>query len=156
MGAGSGHPGSKWPVVMQWTSPFEKELIRIRGTVKRSNEAGNGIRAWIISNRAGKVREQLLKPVDSVEMSAELEVSQNEVLSFVIESENQDTNSDGFTWVPVIERIDQLTGQATVITKADTDFCGPEGWPLKRPKPQSTLSQFAQVLMMSNEFQFVD
>ena len=156
MGAGSGHPGSKWPVVMQWTSPFEKELIRIRGTVKRSNEAGNGIRALIISNRAGKVREQLLKPVDSVEMSAELEVSQNEVLSFVIESENQDTNSDGFTWVPVIERIDQLTGQATVITKADTDFCGPEGWPLKRPKPQSTLSQFAQVLMMSNEFQFVD
>lgn len=156
MGAGSGHPGSKWPVVMQWTSPFEKELIRIRGTIKRSNDAGNGIRVWIISNRAGKVREQLLKPVDSVEMTAELEVSQDEVLSFVVEAENQDTNSDSFTWAPIIERIDQLTGQATVITKADTDFCGPEGWPLKRPKPQSTLSQLAQVLMMSNEFQFVD
>ena len=47
-------------------------------------------------------------------------------------------------------------GSVTLITKSDTDFCGPDAWPLNRTKPQSPLSHLAQVLMMSNEFQFVD
>ena len=49
-----------------------------------------------------------------------------------------------------------MTGQAVLLTKADTDFCGPAGWPLNREKPQTPLAQLAQVLLMSNEFQFVD
>ena len=123
--------------------------------VKRNNSQGNGIRAWIISSRKGRVREQLLKPVDTIEMTAEIEVQQDETLSFVVEAENHDTNSDSYNWTPKIERLN-ADGSTTLITKTDTDFCGPEGWPINRPKPQSPISQLAQVLMMSNEFQFVD
>ena len=155
MAAGNGHPGSTLPVVMQWTSPFAKEKIRISGTIKRSSERGNGIRAWIISNRAGKIREEFVKPAGSVELNADLEVAQDEVLSFVVESENQNTDSDSFSWAPKIERIG-AEGKLTPITRADTDFCGPAGWPVNRAKPQSPLAQLSQVLMMSNEFQFVD
>jgi len=155
IGAGNGHPGSNWPVVMQWTSPFEKEKIRISGTIKRSSDKGNGVRAWIISNRAGKIREELVKPASSVELTADIEISQDEVLSFVVESENKDTNSDSFSWAPKIERLGP-EGALSPITRADTDFCGPEGWPINRAKPQTPLAQLAQVLMMSNEFQFVD
>ncbi|MDZ4288413.1 MAG: DUF1553 domain-containing protein, partial [Prosthecobacter sp.] len=155
IGAGNGHPGNKWPVVMQWTSPFEKEKIRITGEIKRPNERGNGVRAWIISSRTGRVREELVKPLGSVQMSAELEVSQDETLSFVVDCEQGSTDSDSFTWAPKIERVNEK-GEATLLTKQDTDFCGPDGWPMKRTKPQAPLAQLAQVLMMSNEFQFVD
>jgi hypothetical protein len=155
IGAGNGHPGLKWPVVMQWTSPFEKEKIRVSGEIKRSNERGNGVRVWIISSRTGKVREALVPPKGAAEMSAELEVLQDETLSFVVDCEKGSTDSDSFTWAPKIERINEK-GELTLITKQDTDFCGPDGWPLKRTKPQSPLAQLAQVLMMSNEFQFVD
>lgn len=156
MGAGNGHPGADWAAISQWTSPFDKELVRITGTLTRSSERGNGVRAWIISNRAGRIREELVPPKGSVEISAEIEVHQDEILYFVVESENRSTDSDSFSWNPKLERVDSLTGNLTHITRHDMDFCGPEGWPVKRTKPQSPLAQLAQVLMMSNEFQFVD
>jgi hypothetical protein len=155
IGAGNAHPGARWPVVMKWTAPFEKEKLRITGEIKRASDKGNGVRAWIISSRTGRVREDLVPPAGAVQMTAELEVSQDETLWFVVEAEKNDTNSDGFNWAPRIERVDP-EGKLTEITRQDTDFCGPDGWPLKRTKPQSPLAQLAQVLMMSNEFQFVD
>lgn len=155
IGAGNGHPGHSWPAVMQWTSPFEGQKIRISGVIKRASERGNGVRVWIISNRAGKIREELIKPASSVDITADLEVSQDEVLSFVVESENKNTDSDSYTWAPKIELV-EADGHLSPITRADTDFCGPEGWPINRIKAQTPLAQLAQVLMMSNEFQFVD
>jgi hypothetical protein len=44
----------------------------------------------------------------------------------------------------------------TLLTEASRDFCGADGWPLSRTKPLAPLEQLAQVLMMSNEFQFID
>jgi hypothetical protein len=155
IGIGAGHPGKNSPTVLQWTSPFEKERIRLSGNIKRSNNQGNGVRAWILSSKQGKVAEQFVRPTGTVEMNAQIEIQQDETLSFVVEAENGDTNSDSYTWAPRIERINE-DGSLTPITQADTDFCGPEGWPQNRAKPQSPLSQLAQVLMMSNEFQFVD
>jgi hypothetical protein len=66
------------------------------------------------------------------------------------------TDSDGFNWTPKIERVDPASGAVTLITKQDSDFCGKDGLPIKRVKPQPVLSQLAQVLLMSNEFQFLD
>lgn len=155
VGAGGGHPGDKHPLVMQWTSPFEKEKIRLSGTINRPAQRGNGIRCWLISSRTGLVREEFVKPTGSVEMKADIEVRQGEVISFVVGDEGS-TDSDSFAWIPKIERIDPMTGAVSEITKQDSDFCGKDGLPIKRPKPQSILSQLGQVLMMSNEFQFVD
>jgi len=152
--ASSGHPGRDYAAVMQWTSPFDKERIRLSGVLKRANEKGNGVRGMIVSSRTGVIANHLLKPVDSIDLKADIEVQQGEVISFVVDSEDS-TDSDSYTWIPKIERIAE-DGSATLITKSDTDFCGPDAWPLNRTKPQSPLSQLAQVLMMSNEFQFVD
>jgi hypothetical protein len=89
-------------------------------------------------------------------MNAEIRVEKGETLSFVVECVDGSTDSDSYSWVPRLERVDPVTGQAVLLTKADSDFCGPAGWPLNREKPQTPLSQLAQVLLMSNEFQFVD
>lgn len=154
LAANSGHPGRDFAAVMQWTSPFDQERIRLSGVLKRTSEKGNGVRGMIVSSRTGVIVNHLLKPVDSIDLKAEIEVQQGETIAFVVDSEAS-TDSDGYTWIPKIERVN-TDGTATMITKSDTDFCGPDAWPLNRTKPQSPLSQLAQVLMMSNEFQFVD
>jgi mono/diheme cytochrome c family protein len=154
LAANSGHPGRDFAAVMQWTSPFDQERIRLSGVLKRTSEKGNGVRGMIVSSRTGVIVNHLLKPVDSIDLKAEIEVQQGETIAFVVDSEAS-TDSDGYTWIPKIEHVN-TDGTATMITKSDTDFCGPDAWPLNRTKPQSPLSQLAQVLMMSNEFQFVD
>ncbi|MFZ4766358.1 MAG: hypothetical protein ACOYMN_15515, partial [Roseimicrobium sp.] len=65
-------------------------------------------------------------------------------------------NSDGFQWKPGIHKLDPASGTATLLTQSDKDFSDASHWPPNRPRPQSALSQLTQVLLMSNEFQFVD
>jgi hypothetical protein len=154
IGIGHGHPGREFAAILQWTSPFEKERVRLSGLLKRSSDKGNGIRGLILSSRTGVVTNQHVGPNDTRDITAEIEVQQGETLSFIVDSEG-DTNSDGYNWIPKIERVIP-DAPAALITKADSDFCGPDGWPLNRTQPQSPLSQLAQVLMMSNEFQFLD
>ena len=55
------------------------------------------------------------------------------------------TNSDGFSWSPVIK--DAKTGE--ILTSAAGEFG-------KKPDRQSALSTFAQILLTSNEFIFAD
>src|SRR5207248_3831483 len=96
-----------------------------------------------------------IAPQGSVEMRvAKVPVNKGDVLTFAVTSEN-DTNSDSFDWTPVIERV-LASGKTELLTDAKRDFCGPDHWPLNRTKPQPALSQLVQVLLMSNEFQFVD
>jgi hypothetical protein len=84
-----------------------------------------------------------------------LEVRKGEIIDFAVDPENGDTNSDSFDWRPAIHRLD-ADGNATLLTQADKDFNDASHWPPSRLRPQSALAQLAQVLMMSNEFQFVD
>ena len=55
-----------------------------------------------------------------------------------------------------IRRHPRLETKAALLTDARRDFCGPDHWPVNRARPQGVLAQLAQVLLMSNEFQFVD
>ena len=77
------------------------------------------------------------------------EVRKGETIFFALGSEG-DTNSDSFTWAPQIFRDGEL------LTDAKRDFCGRDAWPVNRARAQLPLAQLAQVLLMSNEFQFVD
>jgi hypothetical protein len=151
---GSGHPGSDRATVMQWTSPFLQERLKISGVLKRPSERGNGVRALIISSRSGVLLDRQIKPTESLDMPLEIEVKDGETLSFVVDCMGS-TDSDSYQWAPQIERIHE-DGTLAIITKADLDFCGADGWPLNRTKPQTPLAQLAQVLLMSNEFQFLD
>jgi hypothetical protein len=134
---------------LRWTSPFDG-TISISGVLKKESERGDGVRGWVISDRRGVLKEVLTAPADSqpVELT-DLPVSKGEIISFAAGGEGS-TDSDSFLWMP------QILQNGELLTDSTRDFCGKDGWPLKRPKPQSPLSQLAQVLMMSNEFQFLD
>jgi len=78
-------------------------------------------------------------------------VKKGDVLSFLVHNEAS-TDSDSFEWQPRITRADT----DELLTDAKADFCDANRWPFGRAKPQSPLSQLAQVILISNEFMFLD
>ena len=140
--------------VIRWTAPAD-DTIRVFGKLKKESKQGNGVRGWIVSSTRGVLKDVLVAPAsEEVVGLGKLDVKKGEILTFAVGGEG-DTNSDSFLWAPEIHRVN-ADGTTTLLTNARTDFCGKDGWPLNRAKPQSPVSQLAQVLMMSNEFQFVD
>ncbi len=153
---GGGHPGSKYAAMLRWTAPADTTL-RITGKLERFSPNGNGIRAFIISSRQGILIDHLLAPKAHKMMDLPvLKVKKGEAIDFIVDSEDGNTNSDGFDWRPSIYQLDESSGVTTLLTKSDQDFNDGSHWPPNRPRPQTALSQLVQVLLMSNEFQFVD
>ncbi len=155
--AGGGHaPAGDLVISRVWSAPFDA-TIRIGGEVSRDSDRGNGVRALILRKDGSLIAEALASPKQRrVTLKADsVRVRAGETLHFAISAENGETDSDSFEWAPVISRLSP-DGMIEVLTDARTDFCGPDRWPLNRPKPQPALQQLAQTLLMSNEFMFVD
>ncbi len=156
---GGGHAaGEDLVVSRRWTAPEDLTII-VRGTLKRSAKAGNGVRGLIIRNGTEVLREALAAPgkfTQPMAIEKPLQVKKGDVLDFAVSAEDGDTNSDSFEWVPEIQLPAKEGAKPEVLTNAKADFCGKDGWPLNRPRPQSALAQLVQVLMMSNEFMFVE
>jgi hypothetical protein len=150
-----GHPGNNHAAMLRWVSPFDG-AIRITGVLDRDSPNGNGVRGIIATNRQGIVKDVLVGPKSKSPVAiGRLEVRKGEIIDFAVDGENGDINSDGFDWRPGIHRLD-ASGNAVLLTQSDKDFCDASHWPPNRARPQSVLAQLAQVLLMSNEFQFVD
>jgi len=150
IGQQSGHTGNGAVApAAQWTAP-RAMTIRLNGQVKRPSEKGNGVRVFVVSDRAGLLKELLVEPTKTGAIHLNgIEVQAGETLTLAVGCEG-DTSFDSFEWKASIFE------EETLLTEASRDFCGADGWPLNRTKPLAPLEQLAQVLMMSNEFQFID
>jgi hypothetical protein len=83
-----------------------------------------------------------------------IEVKKGDSIDFVVDCRGDET-SDSFVWSPVI-RLVEAPGNAAGGTQewsAAAEFRGPETKPRKM---LSAWERYAQVLMLSNEFMFVD
>ncbi len=138
-------------VTARWHVPTDMK-ISIDSVLIRSSDRGDGVRAWVYNERTGILAEQLCNPQNkNVPVKLTADVKRGDTLCFIVHNEGG-TDSDSFDWQPTISRAD--TGE--VLTHSKTDFCDASRWPIGRAKPQSSLSQLAQVLLMSNEFMFED
>jgi hypothetical protein len=66
-----------------------------------------------------------------------------------------DENSDSFEWAPKVRLLEASSGApaaASMTWDAAADFSGPQ----PPARPLSRLERYAQVVLMSNEFAFVD
>lgn len=153
-GSTGGHAGEgDLAPTAQWKSTFDGE-IRISGKLKRPNERGNGVHGWVVNSRTGGLFDVHVDAKGVADMVVQKTmVKKGDIITFAVTSEHE-TDSDSFEWVPVIERLEG--GGRALVTNGQTDFCGPDHWPMGRSRPQNSLSQLVQVLMMSNEFQFID
>jgi len=155
--AEGGHAGNdlQHAALRRWTAPRDG-VVSVSGTLSHEHKEGDGIRGRIVSSRAGSLGSWTLHN-DKAETKIEsLEVKKGDTIDFVVDF-NANLNSDDFKWVPVIRLKEQPVGGSSAEYAGEwngkKDFSGP---PEPPPEPLSAWEKYAQVLLLSNEFMFVD
>jgi hypothetical protein len=154
--AEGGHAGNDLAhaAIRRWTAPRDGE-VSISGTLGHKEAGGNGVRARIVASGQGELASWTAHNTDAETKISRVAVKQGDTIDFVVDNRG-DVTSDSFTWAPVLKMtvIVDATGATTVKEwSAQAGFAGPPG------QPRATLApweKYAQVLMLSNEFIFVD
>ena len=143
--ADGGHPGNTraHACVRRWIAPRDT-TVNITGTLKHEPEQGDGVRGFVVSSRHGTLQATNVYKSKAAMTATNLVVKAGDTLDFIVDIGGT-LNSDQFLWVPVIKAEDTAWD-------ARTEFDGP------RPVPKllSPWEQYAQVLLLANEFAFVD
>ena len=142
--ATGGEPGDTTAVVLRWTSPVSGTL-NIEGTLRHNQGAvpfGDGVRGRIVSSREGELASYVVNGSSAETKLSGLHVQKGDVVSFVVDC-RKDPEGDGFSWAPILH-----VGEQT--WNAKNDFAGPA------PVALTAWERYAQVLLETNEFAFVD
>ncbi len=149
--ADGGHAGNdlQHAAVRRWIAPVSG-TISITGNVWHEFAQGDGIRAFVASTRHGMLGSWTLHNSQADTGFASVTVEKGDTLDFVVDF-RANLNSDEFKWAPVLKII-EAAGEVTE-WNAKKDFTGPPPAPLR---PLTPLERYAQVLLLANEFIFVD
>ena len=141
-----GAPGDdgKQAVIRRWIAPFAT-TISIKSEIEHElpkRGFGDGVRARIIHSGRGTVATQVVKNRKAQIHVTDLSVAPGDHIDFMVDCIG-DSEGDDFTWAPVI------TG-GDVSWDSSKEFGGPA------PVALNAWEKFAQVLLQTNEFAFVD
>jgi hypothetical protein len=142
--ANGGDPGTT-SVVRRWTSPIDGR-IAIEGTIRhnqRTPRIGDGVRARIVTSSDGELASWTVDGRTAETRITNIEVKKGDTIDFIVDG-REDPESDDFSWAPKITSEDKKSWSATA------DFRGPQ------PERLNAWEQYAQVLLQTNEFAFVD
>jgi hypothetical protein len=143
--AEGGHPGNTRAhgCIRRWVAPRDA-TVDITGTLKHEPEQGDGVRGFIVSSRDGVLMATNVHKSKTVMTATNVVVKAGDTLDFIVDIGGT-LNADQFLWAPVIK-----TKETTWDARAEFD--GP------RPAPEylTAWEQYAQVLLLANEFAFVD
>jgi hypothetical protein len=152
LNAQGGHAGNdlKHATIRRWVAP-QDGTITISGTVAHKTKTGNGIRARLISGRSGELASWTLKQLEAEMKIKGLEVKKDETVDFVVDFRGEITD-DEFVWAPVLQMTKSGAANSgqTVEWNAASQFAGPP------PAPLTPLEKYAQTLLLTNEFFFLD
>jgi hypothetical protein len=144
--AAGGEPGEQpdQAVIRRWVSPVSGKLS-IEGTLQHGQPAvpyGDGVRGRIVSSRHGELASWSVNGSKAETKMDGIKVEKGDTISFVVDA-RLDPENDGFAWAPVIKCAEQTWS-------AKSDFAGPP------PQTLDVWARYAQVLLETNEFAFVD
>jgi hypothetical protein len=143
-----GHPGhdAQHAAILRWTSPVDA-TVAVAGTLHHPHAQGDGVEGFVVSSRHGVVGSWVCKEQRVQTTVERCEVQVGDTLDFVV-SPRADDGFDSYQWAPVINVI---AGEVQPRTwNAKSEFHGPP------PAQLGVWERAAQVLLMSNEFMFVD
>ncbi len=143
--AEGGHPGNDRTMacVRRWVAPRDL-VVDISGTVRHEPMEGDGIRAFLVSSRRGKLQSARVHHAKVDFGVQQLAVQAGEAIDFIVDI-GGDLGYDQFLWSPVI-----VAG--TERWEARAGFSGPSSM----PEMLQPWEQYAQVLLLTNEFAYVD
>ena len=156
--ASGGHPGNDLAhaCVRRWTAPGAMS-VSIASTARHELDISDGVRCRIFSSRHGLLAEATVKASQAELSVPNVDVQAGDTIDFVVDI-LKELSHDQHLWSPVIQQISaadvaETKNAAKIVASkwdASRDFYGPATAQL------STLEQLAQVLMLTNEFSFVD
>ena len=152
--ATGGHPGNtrQHAVVRRWVAPATGHYD-LTSTLIHEPAVGDGIHAYLSHSRLGKLRDAKLLGSKADFSLTDLAFQTGDTLDFIVDIADG-LNSDQFLWSPKLTPTAHTTGAGGPPT--------PDTWDAEKDfsaQPKSRLTpwqQLAQVLMLSNEFMFVD
>jgi hypothetical protein len=144
--ATGGEPGDDphQVVIRRWTSPVSGK-VNIEGTLRHGQPAvpyGDGVRGRIVSSRHGELASWSVNGSSAETKLNGIAVEKGDTLDFIVDA-RKDPENDGFGWAPTIRAGEQ-------VWNSKDQFAGPPAEPL------SAWGRYAQVLLETNEFAFVD
>jgi mono/diheme cytochrome c family protein len=148
LNANGGHPGNdaKHAAVRRWTAPRDG-FLSISGRLHHPRKEGDGVHALIISSSRGILGEWTAHNQQVDTRVRFVRVRKGDTIDFVTECRSNPTH-DGFTWTVRLGAGRRSRGGSG--WKSATQFTGPA------PRDLTAWERLAQVLLISNEFQFVD
>jgi hypothetical protein len=151
--ANGGHPGGglKHVAIRRWTAPFAG-VTSITGTLAHPVADGDGVRGRVASSRSGELGVWTIHHGKVETRLDRVEVQAAETLDFVVDCLTNEGNDD-FTWPPIVSLTSTKDGKTSEQQfSAAVDF--------RSSAPAATrltpLEQYAQALLLANEFVFVD
>jgi hypothetical protein len=147
LNAEGGHPGGNHDlaVTRRFTAP-QDGTYRITGSLRHQAKDGDGVRGLAIVDGKVAVGDWTAK-TNEVGTSAEnIVLKAGQTLDFVVDCIGNE-GFDSFSWAPVVTR--DGGGE----WNANGQFSGPPG---TKPAALSAWERYAQALLMTNEFAFVD
>jgi hypothetical protein len=146
LSAKGGMPGDdlQHAVIRRWISPVSG-AVSFSGllTHKLGDRAmGDGVRVRVVHSRKGKLLEEVVKDRKAEVALGDVAVEPGDTLDFIVDCRAEAEN-DNFTWEPEV----RLNTQSW---KAAEGFEGPD------PVALDIWEKYAQVLLETNEFAFVD
>jgi hypothetical protein len=157
LNATSGHPGDnhKHDCVRRWIAPVNG-TVSITAELKHPNKPGDGVQGFIFASGQGLLGTWSVHDGKADTSVANVRVKKGDCIDFVVDM-RENISSDDHDWAPEITLMEppaemKEAGLATV-WNATKDFAGQ---PPPVVIPLSPWEQYAQVLLLSNEFMFVD
>ena len=150
--ADGGHVGDdlKHAAIRRWTAPADG-FVKIRGQLAHDTASGDGVRGRIVSNRSGVVGEWMAYNSRATTNVERIEVQRGDTVDFIADL-RESVTSDSFTWTPRVTYTSTAAGGARSEWKAKDDFAGPQ----PKTEPLTRWQELAQVMLLSNEFMFID
>jgi hypothetical protein len=151
-----GHPGTdvQHSAIHRWIAPRDA-MIEIKGRLRHPNENGDGVLGYIVSSQTGSLGDYAAFNGYEDTMIEKVAVRKGDTIDFVV-SPNTNNGYDSYTWMQKIlmDQPDGTEGQSIVLSwDSRADYAGPPPTP---PAPLTPWEQVAQVLLMTNEFMYVD
>jgi hypothetical protein len=146
--ATGGHPGDTGhAAIRRWTAPAAGKL-HIEGVLGHSQPNSDGVRGRIVASRSGVIGAWDVIRSQAATNPPPIAIQKGDTIDFVTDS-RANVESDAFNWTVTLRLTtsDKDPGQ---LWESTTGFHGPLTAPLTR------WQELAQILIMSNEFAFID
>ena len=132
-------------MVRRFTAPTDG-VYHVSGTLKHPSKDGDGVRGLIIAHQKQALGDWVVKTSELSTVVERVALKQGQTLDFVLDCQANE-NSDSFSWAPIVSLAE---GGGT--WDAHTGFSGPA----EKGQQLSAWERYAQALLMTNEFVFVD